>query len=220
MRQVGNCTDSLDLSAHTSAKADVQPSQIDSGRDRQTRDTKRDLCSAVEDLDAPCRTPDQGNSKAGLCSTLSGPEAQLDRGLAPFVGRRKVQLLSDLTSSTVCKTRLRALPALYCRLRLCQASPQSRSRTPPSDHATRRDVLRRAEASTSTPTSQQRAAIPPKSSATSSGRKNTAQLSRSGGASLDGRKESGKRLGALGPAPQRTKRYKPGTVALRETLKY
>jgi hypothetical protein len=68
--------------------------------------------------------------------------------------------------------------------------------------------------------------MPPKSPAKSPGRKNKARPSRggrastSGRASLGARKESGKRLGAPGPAPSRTKRYKPGTVALREIRKY
>lgn len=68
--------------------------------------------------------------------------------------------------------------------------------------------------------------MPPKSPAKSPGRKNKARPSRGGRASTGGRaslgarKESGKRLGAPGPAPQRTKRYKPGTVALREIRKY
>ncbi|KAF1351731.1 histone H3 [Lizonia empirigonia] len=59
--------------------------------------------------------------------------------------------------------------------------------------------------------------MPPKSPA---GRKNKARPSRGGRASTSSRRDSGKRLGAPGPAPQRTKRYKPGTVALREIRKY
>ncbi|KAF1933719.1 histone H3 [Didymella exigua CBS 183.55] len=63
--------------------------------------------------------------------------------------------------------------------------------------------------------------MPPRSPAAKSpGRKNKARPSRGGRASTGGRKESGKRLGAPGPAPQRTKRYKPGTVALREIKRY
>lgn len=64
----------------------------------------------------------------------------------------------------------------------------------------------------------------PKSPAakTTPGRKNKARPSRGGSsrASIGSRRDSGKRLGAPGPAPQRTKRYKPGTVALREIRKY
>ncbi|KAH6622039.1 histone H3 [Boeremia exigua] len=61
----------------------------------------------------------------------------------------------------------------------------------------------------------------PKSPAKTPGRKNKARPSRGGSrASTGSRRESGKRLGAPGPAPQRTKRYKPGTVALREIRKY
>jgi histone H3-like centromeric protein A len=64
--------------------------------------------------------------------------------------------------------------------------------------------------------------MPPKSPAkTTPGRKNKARPSRGGArASTGSRRESGKRLGAPGPAPTRTKRYKPGTVALREIRKY
>ncbi|KAH7386680.1 histone-fold-containing protein [Phaeosphaeria sp. MPI-PUGE-AT-0046c] len=44
---------------------------------------------------------------------------------------------------------------------------------------------------------------------------------RGGRASTGARRESGKRLGQAGPAPDRTKkRYKPGTVALREIRRY
>ncbi|KAF2624048.1 histone-fold-containing protein [Macroventuria anomochaeta] len=65
--------------------------------------------------------------------------------------------------------------------------------------------------------------MPPKSPAAKSpGRKNKARPSRGGSSrvSTGSRRESGKRLGAPGPAPQRTKRYRPGTVALREIRKY
>lgn len=69
--------------------------------------------------------------------------------------------------------------------------------------------------------------MPPQSPAAKSpaGRKNKARPSRGGRTSTGGRvsnnrRDSGKRLGAPGPAPQRTKRYKPGTVALREIRKY
>ncbi|KAF1915586.1 histone-fold-containing protein [Ampelomyces quisqualis] len=45
--------------------------------------------------------------------------------------------------------------------------------------------------------------------------------SRGGRASTGARSESGKRLGQPGPAPDRAKkRYKPGTVALREIRRY
>ncbi|KZM28287.1 centromeric DNA-binding histone H3-like protein cse4 [Ascochyta rabiei] len=62
--------------------------------------------------------------------------------------------------------------------------------------------------------------MPPKSPVV--GRKNKARPSRGGSsrASTGSRRESAKRLGAPGPAPKRTKRYKPGTVALREIRKY
>ncbi|KAJ4991664.1 histone H3-like centromeric protein cse-4 [Stagonosporopsis vannaccii] len=63
--------------------------------------------------------------------------------------------------------------------------------------------------------------MPPKSPAKSPARRNKARPSRGGArVSTGSRRESGKRLGAPGPAPQRTKRYKPGTVALREIRKY
>ncbi|KAF2999327.1 centromeric DNA-binding histone H3-like protein cse4 [Curvularia kusanoi] len=65
--------------------------------------------------------------------------------------------------------------------------------------------------------------MPPKSPAAKSpGRKNKARPSRGGARASTGsrRESSGKRLGAPGPAPTRTKRYKPGTVALREIRKY
>lgn len=63
--------------------------------------------------------------------------------------------------------------------------------------------------------------MPPKSPAKSPGRRNKARPSRGGArVSTGARRDSGKRLGAPGPAPQRTKRYKPGTVALREIRKY
>ncbi|EMD67603.1 hypothetical protein GGP41_007476 [Bipolaris sorokiniana] len=52
-------------------------------------------------------------------------------------------------------------------------------------------------------------------------RRNKARPSRGGRASIGDRRESGKRLGAPGPAPDRAKkRYKPGTVALREIKRY
>ncbi|KAF2128506.1 histone H3 [Dothidotthia symphoricarpi CBS 119687] len=52
-------------------------------------------------------------------------------------------------------------------------------------------------------------------------RKNTARPSRGGRASTGSRRESGKRVGQPGPAPERKKsRYKPGTVALREIKRY
>lgn len=72
--------------------------------------------------------------------------------------------------------------------------------------------------------------MPPKSpiaKVNTPGRMNKARPSRGGSSrggssrvSTGSRRESGKRLGAPGPAPQRTKRYKPGTVALREIRKY
>lgn len=58
-------------------------------------------------------------------------------------------------------------------------------------------------------------------------RRNKARPSRGGRSSVGGRsdvgarKEAGKRLGQTGPAPDRTKkRYKPGTIALREIRRY
>ncbi|KAF2865055.1 histone-fold-containing protein [Massariosphaeria phaeospora] len=45
-------------------------------------------------------------------------------------------------------------------------------------------------------------------------------VGRGGKRNSQGRRESGKRLGEIGPAPKRNKRYKPGTVALREIRKY
>ncbi|CAO2649385.1 Nn.00g067700.m01.CDS01 [Neocucurbitaria sp. VM-36] len=52
-------------------------------------------------------------------------------------------------------------------------------------------------------------------------RRNKARPSRGGRASTGSRRDSGKRLGQPGPAPERAKkRYKPGTVALREIRKY
>ncbi|KAF3029567.1 centromeric DNA-binding histone H3-like protein cse4 [Didymella heteroderae] len=62
--------------------------------------------------------------------------------------------------------------------------------------------------------------MPPRSPAQPSDRNDKAHPSRDGRALQGARKASGKRLGAPGPAPQRTKRYKPGTVALREIRKY
>jgi hypothetical protein len=58
--------------------------------------------------------------------------------------------------------------------------------------------------------------MPPKSPA----RRNKARPSRGGRASTGSRRESTKRLGQPGPAPQRKNRYHPGTVALREIRRY
>ncbi|CAG5176065.1 uncharacterized protein ALTATR162_LOCUS10450 [Alternaria atra] len=59
--------------------------------------------------------------------------------------------------------------------------------------------------------------MPPKSPT----RRNKARPSRGGRASVGSRRDSGKRLGQAGPAPDRAKkRYKPGTVALREIKRY
>lgn len=52
-------------------------------------------------------------------------------------------------------------------------------------------------------------------------RQNKARPSRGGRVSAGARRESGKRLGQAGPAPNHSKkRYKPGTVALREIRRY
>ncbi|CAN9401686.1 unnamed protein product [Alternaria alternata] len=52
-------------------------------------------------------------------------------------------------------------------------------------------------------------------------RRNKARPSRGGRSSVGSRRDSGKRLGQAGPAPDRAKkRYKPGTVALREIKRY
>ncbi|KAH7390523.1 histone H3 [Pyrenochaeta sp. MPI-SDFR-AT-0127] len=52
-------------------------------------------------------------------------------------------------------------------------------------------------------------------------RLNKARPSRGGRLSTGSRRDSGKRLGQPGPAPNRAKkRYKPGTVALREIRRY
>ncbi|KAF7673872.1 histone H3 [Alternaria burnsii] len=52
-------------------------------------------------------------------------------------------------------------------------------------------------------------------------RRNKARPSRGGRPSVESRRDSGKRLGQAGPAPDRAKkRYKPGTVALREIKRY
>ncbi|KAF1938262.1 histone H3 [Clathrospora elynae] len=60
--------------------------------------------------------------------------------------------------------------------------------------------------------------MPPKTAAP---RLNKARPSRGGRASTGSRRDSGKRLGQAGPAPDRAKkRYKPGTVALREIRRY
>ena len=58
--------------------------------------------------------------------------------------------------------------------------------------------------------------MPPKSPT----RRNKARPSRGGRASTGSRRESTKRLGQPGPAPQRKNRYHPGTVALREIRRY
>ncbi|KAH5239851.1 hypothetical protein HBI72_216040 [Parastagonospora nodorum] len=53
------------------------------------------------------------------------------------------------------------------------------------------------------------------------GRASTGSRGGGGGVGAGGRRESGKRLGQAGPAPDRAKkRYKPGTVALREIRRY
>ncbi|KAH8724774.1 histone H3 [Phaeosphaeriaceae sp. PMI808] len=52
-------------------------------------------------------------------------------------------------------------------------------------------------------------------------RRNKARPSRGGRVSTGSRKEPTRRLGQTGPAPERAKkRYKPGTVALREIRRY